>query len=176
GISELELLALVEGDGSLSAAREAEVRAMVAGDAKLARLVRGMRIDREALCALPRVTAPASLLQHVEAAMEREALAGLVLGEPADSPLPVSSVIVSRPGVLRKLWEESDQGVRRLAVAAALLLAAGAGVWGVLSVLDFERAPVRTHAPLARNDDPAPETPTVPDGAPAAPDTLANLP
>ncbi|CAN5841978.1 hypothetical protein BH11PLA1_BH11PLA1_24310 [soil metagenome] len=153
-ISDDELLALVE-QSPLAPERAAAVKAALAGDPKLAALLRQLRADAGAVSALstgPEMLAPFGLVDAVQARLEREALLGLEAASAADSAIPISIVRPVRPsvltGVLASPWS------RRMAAAACLALAgygvyAGAHAW---SAARAERAlargtPARIDAP-----------------------------
>lgn len=130
GLTEADLLDALEGAPML-ADRRALVEAALRGDARLAAAMNAMRADRAALAALDAgVRAPDGLLVQVEAQLEREALAALAAPAGVGS-LRVSSVTIKRPNPIRVLLERAL--VRRLALAASLLLAIGLGVWGIVS-------------------------------------------
>ncbi len=130
GLTEADLLDALEGAPML-ADRRAMVEAALRSDARLAATMDSMRADRAALAALDAgVRAPDGLLVQVEAQLEREALAALAAPAGVGS-LRVSSVTIERPNPIRALLERAL--VRRLALAAILLLAIGLGVWGIVS-------------------------------------------
>ncbi len=149
GVSEADLLDLVEG--RLHGERRAAVEAALTrqGDPALARLVRGMSADHAALVTVAREFTPAEpsreLVEKAVARAERELAAEVasagerwVLGndieEPETSYIPVSTVqpVRGREGVLASFFN----GVlaRRFAVAAGVLLAVGVGAWGVIAI------------------------------------------
>ena len=156
GLTEADLLDALDGAPML-ADRRALVDAAMRADARLAAAMSGMRIDRAALATLDScLRAPEGLLTMVEARLEREALAALA--EPATAQtgtLRVSAVTIDRPGPFRALLESLL--VRRLALAASLLLAIGLGVWGIVSgIRNWPHAGPGSGTNLAQNPAPAP--------------------
>lgn len=150
-IDETELLAFIERE-PMAGDRTEAVRRAIAADAGLRELVEGMRADRSALAGLDNVHAPANLLELVEARLEREALVGLSRAA-APAKLPVSQVIPERESVIGKIV--TRPWARQLAMAASLLIVAGAGFMVV-------KANWPTHKPreFARGDNNAePSTP-----------------
>ncbi|MFT3683530.1 MAG: hypothetical protein QM783_01180 [Phycisphaerales bacterium] len=118
---EADVLALVEGL-PLPAERAARLREALANDPQLAELVTLLRADRDAI-SLPTVTvsAPADLLDRVEAQLERNALVGLARNESTlvEEEIPVSVILPPR----RVFIGPRVGGV--LAAAAAVALIAG---------------------------------------------------
>lgn len=146
GVSEADLLDLVEG--RLHGERRARVEAALAAAPALVKLMRGMAADRAALVKVGREFTPAQpsrslvetsiqraqreLAAEVATAGERWALNEYVQ-EPETDFIPVSRVMpVTRHGSLRR-WLEGAGG-RGLAMAAGLVLAVGAGVWGIVAI------------------------------------------
>src|SRR5688572_15734830 len=123
---EADLLAWVEGE-RLPRDREAIVAAALTRDPALARQLELMRADRQAFSSLPEPSAPAGLMDSVEAALqpmlERQMLLGLRDGQPVENHLPVSLVQPMRRSILQAFV--ADRVGRRLAAAAALLLLLG---------------------------------------------------
>ncbi|MBX3406988.1 MAG: hypothetical protein KF869_09505 [Phycisphaeraceae bacterium] len=132
GLTEADLLDALEGAPML-ADRRANVEAAVRADPRLAAAMTGMRADRAALTTLDTsVRAPDGLLAMVEAQLEREALAALAAPATAEAgTLRISAMTIERPSPFRTLLESLL--VRRLALAASLLLAIGLGMWGIVS-------------------------------------------
>lgn len=123
---EADLLALIE-DQPLEPSREAAVRAAVAADPALARLVSTMRADRAQVIALGACSAPADLLERVETVLEREALLGAAsLEAEAPAPIPISRVQIHRRGVGTLLRQH--RWAASLAMAACLAIVAGASL------------------------------------------------
>lgn len=164
GLSEADLLDALEGAPML-ADRRALVDAAIRADATLAAAMNSMRADRAALATLDsRVRAPEGLLSMVEARLEREALAALAAPAAAEAgTLRVSAMTFERPSPFRTLLE--NLLVRRLALAASLLLAIGLGVWGIVSgIRNWPHAGPGSGTNLAQNPSPVPTD--VPDPAP----------
>jgi hypothetical protein len=127
-ITEAEVLALIEGDmGLLPIERREVVRAAVAADPALSRLVGEIRADTTAVVGLSRVTAPSTIRGRVVEELRKPAPRPEPIREPAGGAIPVSAIVVTRESPWRKIAERAP--VRRLAAAAGLLLATGAGVW-----------------------------------------------
>lgn len=156
GLSEADLLDALEGAPML-ADRRAMVDAAIRADARLAATMNSMRADRATMATLDsRVRAPEGLLSMVEARLEREALAALAAPAAAEAgTLRVSAMTFERPSPFRALLESLL--VRRLALAASLLLAIGLGVWGIVSgIRNWPHAGPGSGANLAQNPVPAP--------------------
>lgn len=132
-ITELELLALVEGDASLPRER----REALLADPTVQRLVARLVADREHLTALPRTQpAPANLVASAIERAEREALAALAAAEPATgAQIRSSTTFVERPGVLARLV--STRWPSRLAAAAGLALAAAGVYFAAVALIDW---------------------------------------
>lgn len=124
-LSEEQILDWIEGN--LSPEVEARLAASAARPGLDAR-VRQMQANRRALAALQDEPAPAELCERVLAALERDALLGLTRGESAFDSIPVSRVPAGRgaPGVIARIMNTSPS---RFAMAAGLLVAAGAAVY-----------------------------------------------
>lgn len=156
GLTEADLLDALDGAPML-ADRRAMVDAAINADARLAATMNSMRADRAALATLDSsVRAPDGLLALVEAQLEREALAALAAPATAEAgTLRVSAMTIDRPGPFRSLLE--SMLVRRLALAASLLLAIGLGVWGIVSgIRNWPHAGPGSGTNLAQNPAPAP--------------------
>lgn len=155
GLTEADLLDALDGAPML-ADRRALVDAAMRADPRLAAAMSGMRIDRAALATLDsRLRAPEGLLTMVEARLEREALAALAEPGVDAGSLRVSAVTIERPSPFRVLLESLL--VRRLALAASLLLAIGLGVWGIVSgIRNWPHAGPGSGTNLAQNPAPAP--------------------
>jgi hypothetical protein len=135
-ITEAEVLALIEGDmGTLPHERREIVRQAVAADPVLSRLVGEIRTDAKAVVSFSHVTAPPSIRMKVVEELRRPAARPEPIREPAGGEIPVSSVVVSRERPWRRMIERAP--VRRFAAAAALLIAAGAGVWLVGQAIEY---------------------------------------
>jgi len=123
---EGDLLAWIEGE-KLPRDRELAVAAALSQDPGLARKLELLRADRQALCSLPEIPAPAGLMEAVEAALqpmlERQMLVGLQDDLPDNSPLPISMVQPMRRSVFDIFL--ADRAGRRMAAAAAVLLMVG---------------------------------------------------
>jgi hypothetical protein len=131
GLDEVDLLAWVEGD-ALPRNREVAVARLLGENPGLARLLEGMRRDRETLRAMPaEERAPADLLAGVQAAlqpvMERQMLLSLQDGELVDEHLPVSLVVPPRRSIVAVLFRE--RAGQRMALAAGLLLLVGGATY-----------------------------------------------
>lgn len=126
GLSEADLLALVEGE-PLDRDRREVIRVILGRNPALARTIEAMRRDRAVLRSMDDVAAPAGLIGAVEAALqpvlEREMLLGLREGEPVEDHPPVSRVI------------PRNTSGRRLAMAAGLLLVVGSGALVVTTMM-----------------------------------------
>lgn len=94
GLTEAEVAAWVECE--LPRDRHEAVGTAIDSDPNLAKLLRAMRADREAVRALPEVQAPEGLLEMVEATMERQALLGLTDGVELNNAPPVSIIRTAR--------------------------------------------------------------------------------
>jgi len=153
-ITELELLALVEGDTRLPRER----REALLADAAVARLVAKLGADRAALVVLPRAeSAPAGLVAAAIERAEREALAALAAAEPmAAGPIRTSSVIEGRPSVLARLVQ--TPWPRRFAAAAGLALAAAGVYFAAAALIDWNATqPPRRIATLPSIPSPPPD-------------------
>ncbi len=142
GLDEHMLLAWVEDQ--LPAQQRARVEeALRARPALLGRLD-AMRSDRHTLRSLGEERAPAYLMESIEETLERDALLGLASGQDLLRSPPVSTVVVRRPALGVMAFIGSRAG-RRLALAAAVALVAGAAVWlgpQLLSPAPAPREPV----------------------------------
>lgn len=129
-ITEAEVLALIEGDmGLLPIERREIVRAAVAADPVLSRLVGDIRSDATAVVELAKVSAPAIVRMRVVEELRKPAPRPERIREPEGGAIPVSAMVVTRESPWRKLVERAP--VRQLATAAGLLMAVGAGIWAV---------------------------------------------
>jgi len=124
------LLAWIEGARDANGAAQPPV-----GEPDEIARAREMRHDAAALASLPTEPAPDGLVEAAmrasEPAREREALLGLSEGE------PITPYQTLRPA---KHVFPVGRIVRPLAMAAALLLVASAGVWGVLQLVSAVRS------------------------------------
>lgn len=141
--SEELLLDYVEG--LLSTANAAEARAALRAHPAVATRVEGMMRDREVMAGLPDLAAPSGLvgsaLESAHADLEREALAGLAVGDDVLSHPPV--VVTAQEGVLASFLRAPF--IRPVAMAASVLLVVGLlGLW-VSAVFDgFRPRPMPT--------------------------------
>lgn len=126
-IDESELLAFIERE-PMAADRAEAVRTAIAADAVLRDLVQAMRDDRAALAAMGEVRAPSTLLEGVEARLEREALVGLSRVQ-SSAGLPVSQIVPERESVIATIF--TRPWARQLAMAAGIVLAVGVGYFVV---------------------------------------------
>jgi hypothetical protein len=179
GLDEGDLLAFVEGQ-PMPAGKRAAIAAWLAGEPALARVVDGMRGDRDVLRTLPEERAPAGLLDLVgaqlEPVLERQMLLGLAEGKNVLDHPPVSVVRPEHRSVLATLF--ADKAGRRIAVAAGLLLLVGGSTYFIAQGLTGP-GPVPKGRTFARNETlPAPAAPDVaPDPARAlAAKTPAEIP
>ncbi|MFN7021208.1 MAG: hypothetical protein ACK4WH_07770 [Phycisphaerales bacterium] len=177
GITEDDLIDLV--DGVLPASREAAVIEALRREPRLGLMVKAMRADRVELARLAsvRVPRPVGMLDAIEAKLNREALSALVAeSEQAPAPIPISSVIPERRGIIAVLAE--SLWARRLATAASLAIVAGLGYFAVRELVKALPGvpPPRTiaHGPSS-TDEPAPDNPT-PAGAASARTEVAEGP
>jgi anti-sigma factor RsiW len=115
---ETELLDLIEG--RLDASTAGALEARLASDAPARVMVDRMRADRAALKALPEPELPMDFLAQSEHLLARPMLMD-----------PVSQSMSAKPGQYRRQQQKIRWRVRwpRLAAAAVVVLAAGAGVW-----------------------------------------------
>jgi hypothetical protein len=151
-ITEAEVLALIEGDmGSLPAERRDVVRAAIAGDPVLSRLVGEIRADASAVISMADVAAPAAIRTKVIEDLRRPVPRADYIREPSGGEIPVSSVVVSRESKWRR--RVANFPARQLAVAASLTLAAGLGVWLISSAAKNSAAP-KPPGPIALRSDP----------------------
>lgn len=143
GLTEDDLVDLVEG--SLPAHREAVVLAALKAKPRLGLLVKHLRADSAALVSLAEIDtiAPAGLADGIEARLQSEALHALA-DDSAHAPLslPVSSVRVDEPGVIRILLE--SVWARRFATAASIAIVGGIAAFAVLQV---SRSLTPAHSP-----------------------------
>lgn len=175
-ITELELLALVEGD---NAALPAERRETLLADATVVRLVAKLTADREHLAALPRrEAAPDGLVSGAIDRAEREALAALAAAEPASgAQLRSSSTIVERRGLLARLLD--TRWPRRFAAAAGVAIACLGVYFAAAALIDWNLTkPTRVVVNPPRPAPPSPAAdPTTPAPRPieiaSAPDPAA---
>jgi hypothetical protein len=171
---EADLLAWVEGE-PLPRDKEAAVRRAMIDDQGLARRLEGMRADRAALRSLTAVSAPASLMASVEAALqpvlERQMLLGLREGQPIEDHPPISIVRPMRRSIAQTFF--ADRMGRRLAMAAGLLLIVGGTAYLGTTYLSGKTAPrpINTLAVTKPRTDSAPPSASTPaaltDAAPA---------
>lgn len=126
---ESELLDLIEGQ--LDAATAVALEARLANDAPARVMIERMRADRAALRSLPEPELPMDFL-----AQNEHLLARPMLMEPVSEPVPM------KPGQYRRQQQRLRWRVRwpRLAAAAVVVLAAGAGVWQMTIALWPQRA------------------------------------
>jgi len=125
-----DVLALIEG-GQPANARA--LRDAIESDPEFGRLLVEMRADRASLCSLRPENAPASILEGVEARLEREVLAGIARSEPTQTSIPVSSMVTTRPNRFQLLLE--SRSARRFALAAGLAIVGGITLMFVSSVV-----------------------------------------
>jgi hypothetical protein len=139
---ELELLALIEGD--LPAEKAASLRSRLAGTPGALERIEAMIADRALLRVEPEPVMPRDLLADIEAALARP----MLMQECGDAQEIETSALPSLPSSARRMGEFRRQHRRpmirrrimRLALAASVAVAAGAGVWiGLRS--DFVRLP-----------------------------------
>jgi len=116
-------------DGELPPPERAMVERLLAGDAELRRELESMRRAVDAVRALPRERAPAGLAAGVASRIEQ--------------PLYRERVAAAAPQAGTH-WGQRVVHVRRYAVAAVLLLAAGVGSWAFLGRGTAVHAPVPT--------------------------------
>jgi hypothetical protein len=140
GLTEADLLDWVEQ--SLPTRRLAEVHAALRTNPPLAARLEEMRVDRAAVAAIGLSTAPATLMDAVEQALERHLLVGLSSGEPLSDRPPVSIFTPSRRDPFRLGSFRGDAVGRRLALAATLLLVAGGAT--IVAVLAMRLAATST--------------------------------
>lgn len=133
-LDEADLIALIEGEQVIN---PRAVRAAIEADHDFGRLLVEMRADRATLRAMhagSALTAPASILEGVEARLEQDALAGIVRSEPTVTSLPISaSPVITRPTRFQQLLE--SRSVRRYAMAAGLALVGGVSLLFVASAV-----------------------------------------
>jgi len=145
GLDEADLLALVEGE-PLASSKAMTAQRALAADPALARLVAGMKRDREGLRGLGEAKAPAGLMAAVESSiqtvLERQMLLGISEGAALDDRPPVSLVIPRRRSVF---------SIRRLALAAGLLLVVSGGLFTAATLMS-QGTPKSTLGPLAKSD------------------------
>jgi hypothetical protein len=156
GIDEVDLLAWVEGD-PLPRNREVAVARLLSEHPALARRLEAMRGDRDAVRDLPAdERAPAGLMQGVDAALqpllERQTLLGLQDGDLADPRPPISLVVPPRRSIVDLLLR--DRMGRRMALAAALLLAVGSGTYFAAMMFSLQGRQPSSIGPLAVHDQP----------------------
>jgi hypothetical protein len=131
-------------EGVLTAEESRRVRERLAETPEWARRVARMESQRRVLAALPEEPTPPDLLDRVQAALEREALLGLMEGGRAASPVAV--VMPAREkGVLARL---APRLWRPLAAAAGIALVALGGTYWVRNLSIHAPGPV-AHGPLA---------------------------
>lgn len=172
GLDEHMLLAWVED--RLPAPQRVRVEeALRARPALLGRLD-AMRSDRHTLRSLGEERAPAYLMESIEETLERDALLGLASGQDLLRSPPVSTVVVRRPALGVMAFIGSRAG-RRLALAAAVALVAGAAVWlgpQLLSPAPPPQDPVMIAQSESEPEPPAPEAAQPVAPAPPAPEPV----
>jgi hypothetical protein len=164
GLTEADVAAWVECE--LPRDRHESVGLAIETNPALAKRLRAMRADREAVRAMPEVHAPEGLLDAVEATMERQALLGLSDGVELTNAPPVSVIRTTR----RPLSETFSlrTAPTRLAAAAAILLMVGSAAYVGIWQLSKPTAPTNPIATLGSPDaNTNTSTDTVPD-----PDTV----
>lgn len=158
-LDEADLLALIEGE---PVANPRALRAAIEAHPAFGRMLVEMRGDRATLRAVDAgstISAPASILEGLEARLEREALAGIARAEPTVTSLPISSVVVTRPGRFQPLL--GSRSARRYAMAAGLVIVGGVSLLMVKGGLNsgwWTNQPDRPVAildtdPMPRDDD-----------------------
>lgn len=125
GLNQSELLDLVEGEHNPRAAEIARVKLAKRPEA-LAEIDR-MRRDREALQRLPQPEMPVDFSSKLESLLARPMLIETL---PSQSP-------TLQPGEFRRQYRKRTHRVRwsRLAAAAVVFLALGAGIWAAITSL-----------------------------------------
>jgi hypothetical protein len=175
-ITELELLALVEGAGSDDGALTAERREALLADSTVARLVARLVADRAALTSLASTEpAPAGLVSGAIERAQREALAALAAAESASTGTPqlrTSSVVVERPDVLARLVRSAWP--RRFAAAAGLALAVLGIYFAAAALIDWNAT--QPGPPIVVNPPRPADHPSGPLPLPPAPTEVALVP
>lgn len=145
GLTEADVAAWVECE--LPRERHEAVGVAIDSNPVLARRLRAMRADREAVRALPEVFAPEGLLETVEATMERQALLGLVDGVELNNAPPLSIIRTARRPIGEVLSLRLVP-IRFAAAAAILLMVASAAYVGIWKLSQ----PTGTPEPIAFSD------------------------
>lgn len=157
GLTEADVIDMIDGGGAVPQQREGAIIEALRADPRLALLVKQLRADRAMLIAAePAIErAPASLVDLIDAQLERAALSALVHeAEEATAPIPISSVQPARGfgggrGVLAVLAESI--WARRLATAASIAVVGGLGALGVRELVrQWPR--ISGASPIASND------------------------
>ncbi len=123
-------------DGELPPPEQAMVERQLAGDAELRRELESMRRAVVAVRALPRERAPAGLAAGVASRM----------GQPDHRQRVAAAAAAPMP---RPHWSQRVVTIRRYAVAAVILLAAGVGSWAFLGRGTAVHAPARNENELS---------------------------
>ncbi len=124
-------------DGELPPPERAMVERLLAGDAELRRELDAMRRAVEAVRSLPRERAPAGLAAGVASRIGQPLYRERVAAAAAAAPMPGSH------------WGQRVVELRRYAVAAVILLAAGVGSWAFLGRGTAVHAPARNEITAA---------------------------
>lgn len=150
---QLELLACVEGE--LDAAAVAGLRRRLASEPRVLAALDRMIEDRSRLRAMPEPALPRDFLRDLEPLLARPMLIEPVAAI-ADQP--------SRPGEYRRQYRRQTRRIRwsRIAIAAILLIAVGAGTWAAFQGLWRSPPNGGRDQLMARTDSTVAETSTLP--------------
>lgn len=152
----LELLSLIEDE--LDVATAAQMRKRLASEPRVLEAIERMRQDRTTLRGLGEVQVPTAVLDQLELLLARP-----MLVEPLETAgnASGSGEAFATPGQFRRQYRRQALRIRwrRLAIAAALLIAALAGVWAAVNGLLPKPNPARDPM-IARNEQPAVASPS----------------